>query len=288
MAIELDRDYVRRLVEAALEEDHAAEDATTEALITPEQRGRGVILAKAPGVIAGLDFAAESFRLLDSDIKWSASAVDGQTVSPGLQVATVEGALGSLVRSERTALNFLTHLSGIASAASEVVRLLEGTRCRLRDTRKTTPGLRLAEKYATQVGGAGTFRIHLADGVMAKDNHIAALRARGLDIADAVRLSREAYPGLPLEIEVTSFEEAQAAIEAGAGELLLDNMTPGDLSRVVELAAKRDQRPLLEASGGITMENVREIGETGVDFISMGAITHSSPALDLNFEVEGL
>jgi nicotinate-nucleotide pyrophosphorylase (carboxylating) len=288
VAIALDRAYVRRLVEAALEEDHAAEDATTEALITPEQRGRGVILAKEQGVIAGLDFAAESFRLLDSDVKWSASAADGQAVSPGFLVTTVEGALGSLVRSERTALNFLTHLSGIATAASEVVRLLEGTRCRLRDTRKTIPGLRLAEKYATQIGGAGTFRIHLADGVMAKDNHIAALRARGLDIADAVLLSREAYPRLPLEIEVTSFEEAEAVIEAGAGELLLDNMAPDDLSRIVELAAKRDQRPLLEASGGIIMENVREIAETGVDFISMGAITHSSRALDLSFEVEGL
>lgn len=288
MAIELDQPYVRRLVEAALEEDHAAEDATTDALIAPEQRGRGVILAKAPGVIAGLDFAAQAFRLVDADIKWRASAADGQAVSPGFLVSTVDGSLGSLVRAERTALNFLTHLSGIATASADVIRLLDGTGCRLRDTRKTIPGLRLAEKYASSVGGAETFRIHLADGVMAKDNHIAALRARGLDIADAVRLSQEKYPDLPLEVEVTSFDEAHEAIAAGAGELLLDNMTPDEIRPIAEFAAKRKPRPLLEASGGITMENAREIAETGVDFISMGAVTHSAPALDLSFAVEGV
>ncbi|HUF52678.1 MAG TPA: carboxylating nicotinate-nucleotide diphosphorylase [Dehalococcoidia bacterium] len=288
MAIVLDAAYIRGLVDAALEEDYAMEDATTDALIAPEQRGRGVILAKAPGVIAGLEFAEQAFRAVDADVKWTASATDGQAVSPGFIVATVEGALGSLVRAERTGLNLLTHLSGIATATVEVVRLLEGTECRLRDTRKTIPGLRVAEKYATQVGGAKTFRVHLADGLMAKDNHIAALRARGLEIEDAVRLARERYPELPLEVEVTTVAEAQAAMAAGAGELLLDNMTLGDMREVVAMALALDPRPLLEASGGVTPGGVREVAETGVDFVSMGWITHSAPGLDLSFGVEGI
>jgi nicotinate-nucleotide pyrophosphorylase (carboxylating) len=288
MAIELDAALIRRLVGEALEEDRAADDATTAAVVAPDQRGRGTFLAKAPGVIAGLAFAEAAFRELDAGITWATTAADGQAVTPGLTIATVEGPLGSLLRSERTALNFLAHLSGIATATAEMVRLLEGTGCRLRDTRKTIPGLRIPEKYAAQVGGAATFRTDLADAVMVKDNHLAALRARELDIPDAVRLARAKYPELRVEIEVTTFDEACLAIEAGPDDILLDNMDPAEIRRVVEFAGGLDHPPNLEASGGITTENAREYAETGVDYVSIGAITHSAPALDLSLEIEGV
>ena len=286
MAITLDPELVTRLVREALAEDRAADDATTLALVTPGQRGRGDIVAKAPGVIAGLAFAQSAFRQVDAGILWRPATADGESVSPGDIVATVEGSLDGLLRAERTALNFLTHLSGIATAAAAVVKLLEGTGCRLRDTRKTVPGLRLAEKYAAQTGGAKTFRTDLADAVLIKDNHLAAVRGRGLGIPDAVRLARETNPGLRVEVEVTSIGEAGEAIESGASELLLDNMTPAEIRPIVELAASHDPRPLLEASGGITAENAREYAEAGVDFVSIGAITHSATALDLSLDIK--
>ncbi len=288
MAITLDPELVARLVGEALAEDRADADATTGALVAPGQRGRGVIVAKAPGIIAGLAFAQSAFRQMDADIAWQPSRTDGESVTPGDTVAAVEGSLGGLLRAERTALNFLTHLSGVATAAAAIVRLLDGTGCRLRDTRKTIPGLRLAEKYAAQAGGAETFRTDLADAVMIKDNHLAAVRARELRIADAVRLVREANPGLRVEVEVTSIDEAREAIESAADELLLDNMTPAEIQPLVELAANRDPRPLLEASGGITAANAREYADAGVNFISIGAITHSAMALDLSFDIEAV
>jgi len=286
VAITLGPELVTRLVGEALAEDRADDDATTSALVTRGQRGRGTIVAKAPGVVAGLAFAHRAFRQMDADVAWQPSTADGESVSAGTTVATVEGSLGALLRAERTALNFLTHLSGVATAAAAVVGLLEGTGCRLRDTRKTIPGLRLAEKYAAQAGGAETFRTDLADAVMIKDNHLAVVRARELRIADAIRMAREANADLRIEVEVTSIDEAREAIEAGAGELLLDNMAPAEIRPIVELAANHDPRPLLEASGGITAENAREYAEAGVDFISIGAITHSATALDLSLDVK--
>ena len=286
MAITLEPELVTRLVREALAEDRAADDATTLALVTPDQRGRGAIIAKAPGVIAGLAFAQSAFRQSDADIIWRPALADGESVTPGDTVAVVEGSLDGLLRAERTALNFLTHLSGIATAAAAVVELIEGDGCRLRDTRKTIPGLRLAEKYAAQTGGAETFRTDLADAVLIKDNHLAAVRGRGLGIPDAIRLARENDPAKRIEVEVTSIEEAREAIEAGASELLLDNMTPAEIRPIVQLAADHDPRPLLEASGGITAANAQEFAAAGVDFISIGAITHSAPALDLSLDIE--
>ncbi len=288
MAITLDPELVARLVREALAEDRADADATTGALVAPGQRGRGTIVAKAPGVIAGLAFAQSAFRQMEAGIVWQPAKADGESVPPGAAVATADGSLGALLRAERTALNFLTHLSGVATAAAAVVRLLDGTGCRLRDTRKTIPGLRLAEKYAAQTGGAETFRTDLADAVMIKDNHLAAVRSRGLGISGAVRLARETNPALRVEVEVTSIGEAREAIESAADELLLDNMTPAEVRPIVELAANRDPRPLLEASGGITAENARQFAEAGVDFISIGAITHSASALDLSLDIEAL
>lgn len=279
-------DYLRRLAEDALIEDHAFQDVTSAALVPPEQSGRGVIVAKAEGVVAGLEVARAVFAVADESLAWRADCLDGDRLSPGARVATVEGPLGSVLRGERVALNYLTHLSGVATAAAAVVRALAGTRCRLRDTRKTLPGLRVLEKYAVLMGGGTSHRANLAEAVLIKDNHLAALRDRGLSAADAVRLAREASPGLRIEIEVTTIEEARQALAAGADELLLDNMSLETMRAVVALAHEVSPRPGLEASGGITLENARAVAETGVDYISMGAITHSARALDMSLDVE--
>ncbi|MDP2674750.1 MAG: carboxylating nicotinate-nucleotide diphosphorylase [Dehalococcoidia bacterium] len=284
----LDPALLRRLALEALAEDRADHDVTTTALVPPEQAGRGVIIAKAEGVLAGLPLAAAVFAAVDGSLVWQTLREDGDSVSAGDQVATIEGPLASLLRGERVALNYLTHLSGVATAAAAVVRALAGTGCRLRDTRKTIPGLRALEKYAVRIGGGTNHRLDLADGVLIKDNHLAALRARGLGVTDAMRLAREANPGMRIEIEVTAVEEAREALAAAADELLLDNMPLEMMREVVSLAAACDPRPALEASGGITLENARAVAETGVDYISMGAITHSAKALDLSLEVEAL
>jgi nicotinate-nucleotide pyrophosphorylase (carboxylating) len=287
---ELDMGLVRSVAEAALAEDHAQDDITTNALIAADQRGRAQMLAKSAGVLAGLPLAEAAFDAVDSSLAWQAVKADGERVSPGDTVATVEGSLHSILRAERVALNFVAHLSGIATTAAAVVVLLEGTNCRLRDTRKTTPSLRVFEKYAVRIGGGTNHRLDLSDGILIKDNHLAAVRAclaAGSDyIAEAVSLTRKSKGGVPIEIEVTTVEEARRALDAGADELLLDNMSLDAMAEVVALAAKRDPREALEASGGITLDSARAVAETGVDYISMGAITQSAPALDVSLEVE--
>jgi nicotinate-nucleotide pyrophosphorylase (carboxylating) len=283
-ALHLHPAHLRRLAENALMEDEAWHDATTEALVPPDQQGRGVIVAKAEGVLAGLPMAEAVFKAIDPSPAWRPLASEGARVSPGQTVAEVEGPLAAIARAERVALNYLTHLSGVATATARLVEAIAGTSCRLRDTRKTTPGLRTLEKYAVRVGGGENHRLTLADAVLIKDNHLAALRARGLGIADAVRLAREAAPPkMRVQIEVTSVDEAREALAAGAHELLLDNMSPEEMRQVVALTKRR---AVLEASGGITLANARRVAETGVDYISVGAITHSAPALDLSLEVE--
>ena len=295
--------HLRRLAENALAEDRAWEDVTTTPLVPDDQRGRGVIIAKAPGVIAGLPMAQAVFAVSDASLAWLPQRQDGDHLSPGDRVVTIEGPLPPILRAERVALNYLSHLSGVATATARVVQALQGTNCRLRDTRKTVPGLRTLEKYAVRVGGGTNHRPNLAQGVLVKDNHLAALRSRGLGIADALRLAREGLarlgnPDLPIEIEVTTVDEARQALAAGADELLLDNMPLDRMREVVALAttsrsdpdepASSGRRPLLEASGGITLDNARQIAQTGVDFISLGAITHSAKALDLSLEIETL
>jgi nicotinate-nucleotide pyrophosphorylase (carboxylating) len=274
------------LVSAALREDHAEDDITTAALVPADQNGRARIVVKSDGVLAGIALAETTFVTTDASLAWSAVKADGDRIAPGDTVARIEGSLSAILRAERVALNFLAHLSGIATLTAAVVALLEGTNCRLRDTRKTTPGLRALEKYAVRAGGGMNHRLDLSDGILVKDNHLAALRSRGLDIRDAVRLARKASAGARIEIEVTSVDEALAAIEASADELLLDNMSLRDMRDVARIATKKDPRPILEASGGITLASARAVADTGVDFISMGAITHSPPALDLSLEVE--
>ncbi len=304
----LDEAELRRLAESALAEDRADRDITTAALVPENQTGRGLIIAKAEGVLAGLPIARAVFAAVDTALVWKPSLEDGHRLSPSDRIVTIEGSLSSVLRAERVALNYLTHLSGVATATAAVVRALEGTGCRLRDTRKTIPGLRALEKYAVRVGGSTNHRLNLAEGVLIKDNHLAALLGRDLGIADAVRLARLGLarlgnPDTRIEIEVTTVDEARQALDLPAGrhgaaadELLLDNMPPDQMREVVALAAtsrsdpdepaSSGRRPLLEASGGITLENARAIAETGVDFISMGAITHSAKALDMSLELE--
>ncbi len=279
---------LRRLAESALNEDCAVEDVTTAALVPDEQGGRAAIVAKGRGVLAGLPVAEAVFAVVDGSLVWRPTQRDGDRLSEGDRVADVEGSLAAILRGERVALNYLSCLSGVATATAAVVEVLQGTGCRLRDTRKTAPGLRSLEKQAVRMGGGTNHRLNLGDGVLIKDNHLAAMRSRGLGIADALKLARGAASGRRIEIEVATVDEARQALGGGADEMLLDNMSLEAMREVVALAASYEPRTVLEASGGITLANARATAETGVEFISMGAITHSAGALDVSLEVEAL
>jgi nicotinate-nucleotide pyrophosphorylase (carboxylating) len=280
----LDDEYLRRVVGDALAEDGAAEDVTTGALVAPELRGSAVIVAKEAGIVAGLPVATAVFQAADPSLSFQPRVSDGTRVNVGETVAEVEGRVASILRAERVALNFLQRLSGIATATARLVEAVGGLPTRILDTRKTTPGLRLLERYAVRMGGGQNHRYNLADGILVKDNHWRAVRAQSGNIAEAVRRLRERAPqGLRVEVEVTSPAEAEEALAAGADILLLDNMGREEMRAAVELARGR---ALTEASGGITLENVRAVAETGVDYISVGAITHSAPALDISLELQ--
>jgi nicotinate-nucleotide pyrophosphorylase (carboxylating) len=277
-------DYLQEVAGAALAEDAAAQDITTDALIPPDLSGRGIIIAKAAGVVAGLPAAAAVFRALDPALSFQPQVAEGARVAGGETVAQVDGRVASILRAERVALNFLQHLSGIATATAQLVEAVSGLSAHILDTRKTTPVLRALEKYAVRMGGGRNHRHSLADGILVKDNHWRAVRARGGDMAAAVRQLRERAPrGLRVEVEVTSVEEAEEALAAGADILLLDNMALEEMRQAVKDARGR---ALTEASGGITLENIRAVAETGVDFISVGAITHSAPALDMSLDLQ--
>ncbi len=279
-----DAAYIRALVQAALDEDGAFRDVTTDVLVPPEQRGRGVFLAKDGGVIAGLPVAAAAFACVDDEVELDTSIEDGTWIEPGRIFAEVNGSLASILSAERVALNFLQRLSGVATATRALTDAVAGLPVRVVDTRKTTPGLRALERYAVRLGGGFNHRFNLSDGVLIKDNHLAAGRSRGLSVLDVVRAAREGAPHtLRIEIEVTTYEEAQEALEAGADVILLDNMRVEEIGRVVRLTKGK---ALTEASGGVTLTNIRAVAETGVDLISSGSITHSARALDISLEVE--
>jgi len=282
----LDLDHVRTVVRAALDEDGAFRDVTTDALVPPDQRGRGIFIAKADGVIAGLPVAEAAFVCIDPEVEFAASIDDGAWVENGRIFAEVNGSLASILSAERVALNFLQRLSGVATSTRALTDAVAGKGVRVIDTRKTTPGLRALERYAVRLGGGGNHRFNLSDGILIKDNHIAAGRARGLSIADVVRAARDGSPHtLRIEIEVETYDEAVEALEGGADVILLDNMTPDEMARVVRLTKGR---ALTEASGGVTIDNIRAIADAGVDLISSGSITHSAKALDISLEIENL
>jgi nicotinate-nucleotide pyrophosphorylase (carboxylating) len=278
-----DPGQVYDLVRAGLVEDGAFRDITTNAIVAPDQQGRGNFLAKESGVLCGLTVATTAFTAIDPEVELRTRAVDGDWVHAGTEFASVVGPLGAILSAERVALNFLQRLSGIATTTREMVQAVGGLPVRVLDTRKTTPGLRSLERYAVRMGGGYNHRFNLADGILIKDNHLAAARSRGMSIADAIGRARELSPHtLRVEIEVTTLEEAREAVEAGADIILLDNMPPPLMAQAVEMVKGRC---LLEASGGVTLENIREIAETGVDFISSGALTHSAKSLDISLEV---
>jgi nicotinate-nucleotide pyrophosphorylase (carboxylating) len=279
-----DLQYIRSIVKAALEEDGAFRDVTTEALVPASQRGRGVFIAKADGVIAGLPVAEAAFECIDASLAFEASISDGEWVENGRIFGAVEGSLASILQAERVALNFLQRLSGTATATRVLIDAVRDLPAKVIDTRKTTPGLRALERYAVRAGGGGNHRFNLSDGILIKDNHIAAGQARGLSIIDVVREARaNSTHMLRVEIEVETYAQCEEALAAGADVILLDNMANDEMARCVRLTKGK---ALTEASGGITAANIRGIAETGVDLISSGSITHSAKALDISLEIE--
>src|SRR4051794_6296937 len=267
------------LVERALAEDVGGGDVTTEATVPAEARARATIRQKAPGVVYGLEVAEAVFRRLDPDVSLERLVAEGVWRDEGGPVLRAEGSARALLTGERTALNFLQRLSGVATAAGRAARAVEGTRATVLDTRQTTPGLRALEKAAVAAGGGANHRAGPYDTVPIKENHIAAAGGG----AGAPRGPRERAADIPLEVEVRDTAEIDAALDAGAEWLLLDNMTPDELRAAV---AHVDGRARLEASGGVTLDNLKEIAETGVDFVSVGALTHSAPALDFSLLLE--
>ena len=272
---------------SALEEDGAYNDITTAALIPPDLWGRGVFVAKQEGVIAGLPVAAATMTAIDDEVSFDTLVSDGERVPAGTHIAEVEGPLGIILACERVSLNFLQRLSGIATLTRDFVDAVSGTKARILDTRKTTPGLRQFERYAVRVGGGQNHRFSLADGVLIKDNHIAAARQRGVpDIGAIVAEAREAAAHtLRIEVEVTDLDEVREALEGHADVILLDNMSVPQMRRAVEIIAGQ---AVVEASGGITLDAAHAIAETGVDLISIGRLTHSAPALDISLDVRGI
>jgi len=270
-----DRDGLRELIDRAIAEDLGDGDLTSRAVIGPESRVRGAIVQKAPGVLAGVEVARAVFERVDPEVSFQVAAAEGDWRECG-PVAELAGPTASILAAERTAINFLALLSGVATLTARYVAAVKGTGVTILDTRKTVPGLRALQKAAVLVGGGASHRAGLHDAVLVKENHV---RAAG-GAAQAARLALAGAPeGVMVEVEVETLEELDEVLEAGVERVLLDNMALADLASSVELARGRAQ---LEASGGITLETVRAVAETGVDFISVGALTHSARALDLS------
>jgi nicotinate-nucleotide pyrophosphorylase (carboxylating) len=276
----LSRDETRRLVRAALEEDDALNDITTIATVLSDRRAHATLVGRAAGVVSGTQLACEAFRQLDPAVDIRVEAPDGSTLAPGTPILALSGHVRALLSAERVALNFMQRLSGIATLTARYVNAVSGTDARILDTRKTTPGWRQLEKYAVRCGGGSNHRADLASAVLIKDNHLAAVDG---NIGVAVRRARSLAPvGTRVEVECESIEQVRAALAAGADIIMLDNMSVSQIQDCVEEVAGR---AIVEASGGITLDRVRVIAATGVDWISIGALTHSAPALDLALDI---
>jgi nicotinate-nucleotide pyrophosphorylase (carboxylating) len=272
----------RDLVARALAEDLGSGDVTAEAVVPEGATGHALLTQKEPGVLFGLDVAAEVFRQTGAGELADRAEEGHWRGEVPAAVASVRGPARALLAAERTALNLLCHLSGVATLTSRFVKEAEGTGARILDTRKTTPGLRALEKAAVSAGGGTNHRMGLYDAILIKENHAALAGGVG----EAVRRAREANPGLSVEVECRNLDEVRQGAEAGADRLLLDNMTPAQLQEAVSAARAGGNGPELEASGGVTLETVAEIAASGVDYVSVGALTHSAPALDLSMTVE--
>lgn len=282
-ALQLPKNQLDRVIDNALAEDLGSGDVTTSALIPPDLAGEASLLVKENGVLAGMEIAAEVFQRVEPSLRVEVLLQDGTQVKPGDVAGRISGSVSGILRAERTALNFLQRLSGVASLTARYVEAVVGTSAKIYDTRKTTPGLRLLEKYAVRMGGGQNHRLDLADAVLIKDNHINALRARDMSLEEIIDRARDKTPaGMTIEVEVTSAAEAGDALKAGADIIMLDNMNADEMTRVIGMVAGRAK---IEASGGVTLENVRQVAMTGVDMISVGALTHSYKALDISLEL---
>jgi nicotinate-nucleotide pyrophosphorylase (carboxylating) len=275
------QDELRVLVKSALDEDDAFNDLTTIATVVSDRHARGRLVARATGVLCGVPLAVEAFRQLDDKVTIRVDHEDGARLKPGDSVLYLSGHARALLAAERVALNFMQRLSGIASITARYVDAVRGTRAKILDTRKTTPGWRLLEKYAVRAGGGTNHRLTLSSAVLIKDNHLAAVDG---DVGVAVRRARDLAPkGTKVEVECDRIEQVRAAVDADADIIMLDNMTPAQMAECVALV---DGRAITEASGGVNLDTVRAIAETGVDWISVGALTHSAPSLDLALDFE--
>jgi len=278
--LDLSSGELRGLVEMALAEDLGQGDLTTSVTVPAEMQACGTFRSKQNLVVAGLPVAAIVFQVLTPHVQWNPALEDGTEVAAGTVLATACGPAATLLAGERVALNFLQHLSGIATYARRLKEELAGTRAEFLDTRKTTPGLRALQKYAVRVGGGQNHRLRLDDGILIKNNHLQLVGGIRATVESA---KRHRPAGYHIEVEVTSLAELEEALECGADGVLLDNMTPEEVRQCVERAAGRLR---LEVSGGIDATNIRAYAETGVDYISVGALTHSAPAVDINFRIE--
>lgn len=295
-----ERDAAARLIELALSEDLGEQgDVTTKLMIPPSSSGKVSLAARQPGRLSGLPIMAMVFAKVDDRVTIKEDSHDGATLFPGERIATLAGPTASLLTGERTALNFITHLSGVATLTQRFVDAAAGGKAVILDTRKTIPGWRSLQKYAVRCGGGSNHRMGLYDGILIKDNHLASWSGEWDDqhpingsracgpLSKAIENARRNAPdGTPVEIEVDSLEQLQDALNATPGIVLLDNFTPDKLRDAIELRNKRSPETVLEASGGVNLETVGEIAATGVDRISIGALTHSAPALDLAFDWE--
>lgn len=276
----LNKIYVDNLIKTALLEDINYCDVTTDYLIPAEQMGKGKLVAKAEGILCGVEVAARVFELIDSDIKIEILIKDGESVKYGDEIMRLEGRTASLLKGERTALNLIQHMSGIATAANQATKLVEGTNASIADTRKTLPGMRPLQKYAVMTGGAKNHRYNLSDAAMLKDNHIDA--AGGITAA-VTALRKKIGHMTKIEVETRNLDELKEALAVGADIIMLDNMSPELMKEAVTIT---DGRAVLEASGGITNETLRAVAESGVDIISIGALTHSVKAFDISMYIK--
>lgn len=276
----MEREYlIEKIISLAIEEDINTGDITTNALIPEESRATAEMTAKAPGIVSGLDIALKVFKYLDNNTLWTPLVKEGESVSKGDKIARIEGSYRALLTAERTALNILQRMSGIATATAIFVKELEGTKTRLLDTRKTAPGMRLLDKMAVKAGGATNHRMGLYDMALIKDNHIKV--AGG--ITNAVKQVRDSIPaGIKIEVEVTDLNETREALAAGADIIMLDNMSNEAMAEAVKVI---DRRAETEASGNMNVRRLKEVAATGVDYISVGALTHSVTALDISMNI---
>ncbi|MGE0127325.1 MAG: carboxylating nicotinate-nucleotide diphosphorylase [Blastocatellales bacterium] len=281
----LDLFVAGEIVNRALDEDLGRGDITSRSIVRFGVNAQGNFIAKQDLILAGLEIADLVFGWFDEYIQIESTVADGDEIKSGKVFARVIGEAQMLLSAERTALNFLQHLSGIATVTRQYVQAIAGTKAKIVDTRKTTPGLRILEKYAVSVGGGSNHRLGLDDGVLVKDNHLAMAGS----VADAIRRAREVVGHLhKIEVEVATLEQVKEALDAKADILLLDNMTPETVRQAAQIVSERegdDRRTLLEASGGINLSNVRQYAEAGVDLISIGALTHSAPSVDISFKI---